>query len=561
MSLINFAITLFFLYFTNTEQFSMGEVVNISLSQFSNHVSTHLFNNQESHIPYKKNATVNYRNNVFLSTSSSGGHTNYAPRALIYDLREGLGSLNKYEYHEPPSNFDHIPSGQRVNLERIVPKNQYQINLDKGVNPSAQDDILTTGNTKYWTDYNKLIYNSKSLNTLTNFKHQQDGYGIHQNFRNLKFNTFNVGQQEFSDNRDNIDTSLDTFRYFLEKCDLLQGLSLVTEMDSAWAGYSNSLLTELIDEYFSTGISNSKHSIWMYGLYGTYNSGKPNLAQVVSRIKSTIELTKNSTLFLPINTRPSSLELFTNEYDDTSPWHSSSVSSMFINSIWGINNQVDGSHSMSEIEDSLLRGNYQRKIVNEVKLNKIKPKAKEVSSIYNLSSDVDISAYYSNPESLLKEKKQTMTKDDYVDLSFPTSIPNDKAFKPSKSTQYFVKDYIIPKDGSEDLEESLNKRDQGTPKNVYRNRDITDVMKGETFPKRILSDQENFNFYTEFNVNTDFRAELSSFKTLLSNIKPSHVQLMEIIEDRAELVEDISKLMEEYTIGTQFSDESDDDDY
>ena len=67
----------------------MGEVISLSFGQDSNHIITHLYNTQESLIPYTPDAIVKHDLQVFLSRfkSSTSTSTSYSPRALIYDLR------------------------------------------------------------------------------------------------------------------------------------------------------------------------------------------------------------------------------------------------------------------------------------------------------------------------------------------------------------------------------------------------------------------------------------------------------------------------------------------
>ena len=97
----------------------MSEVITLSLSQRANHLVTHLYNNQEAHLPYSKTATVDYDNSVFLSTSKNpNGTVNYSPRSLNYDLTRGYGSLGKYEYHESKANilgqYEVIQTGEKM---------------------------------------------------------------------------------------------------------------------------------------------------------------------------------------------------------------------------------------------------------------------------------------------------------------------------------------------------------------------------------------------------------------------------------------------------------------
>ncbi|KAK6461394.1 tubulin domain-containing protein [Scheffersomyces coipomensis] len=542
----------------------MPEVLNLSLSQPSNHVITHLYNNQESHLPYKKNAIVNYDNNVFLSSSrTSNGQVNYTPRALIYDFQGGLGSLSKYEYHDPIGTFDHTVSNYQLisnTNHQILPKNQYQINLDKGVSNDGDDDLLNVNNTNYWSDYNKLIYSSKSLNTLQNFKisSHTTSYGQHKNFKNLTFNNYKIGSEEFSQDLNHIDLQLDNFRYNLEKCDNFQGLNVLTQLNSGWGGFTNQFLISIIDEYFNTTTANNKHSVWIYGLHpyiDTSDSHPSKLIKTISQIKTMIELHKNCSLLFPINMdeySPNSL-LNSDEFNHQSPWHASAIPSMFINSIWGINNQASSestSKSMSLIEDNLTRGYKNRTIVNEIKLHKVDDPA-NLSQINNLISNVDISEYYYGNKAIPSETLQPL------DLSMPKLLPSTT----KSMTKYFVKNYIIPQKHQKQLDEKLqgSTEGDGVIKNVYKSRDITDILKNDTFPHRILSSNVK-SFYSEFNINTDFKQDLKSYKQLISNVKLNLTDAMDIMEDKSELIEDIDALIEEYTIDYELSDESDDDD-
>ncbi|KAK6205565.1 tubulin domain-containing protein [Scheffersomyces amazonensis] len=538
----------------------MSEILSISLSQPSNHVITHLYNTQESHIPYTKKAPVNYTNGVFLSTSLQNGYTNYSPRAIIYDLQGGFGSLSKYEYHDPKNTFNNISQSHQLFTNTnvsIIPKNQYQLNLDKGI---TEQDLLTTSNTKYWSDYNKLIYTPKSLNTIPNFKHNSQSYGYHKNFENLKFDNFKVGSDEFSTNLDYVDNQIDNFRYHLEKCDSLQGINIISELNSGWSGYTNEFLTTIIDEYFN---SNHKNSIWLYGLISSRNidtsKGSSKLLSTISQIKSLIELNKNCSLFFPINMNqiPSNSNALLNDnYDNESLWHSASISSLFINSIWGINNQSKNSTSMSIMEDMILRGYENRKIINEIKLNNLEYPQIGLSHINNLISNVDISNYYNEG---ISPQQASLTSSESLELSVPSFIPNSTNYK--SSTKYFIKNYIVPEDHKE-IEKHLidDNEGNGIPKNLFKNRDMNDILKVETFPSKILKSQDKFTFYSEFNINTNLKQDLKSYQKLIRNIHPSRIDAMEILDDKAELIEDIDYLIEQYTIDYELSDESDDDD-
>ncbi|ODV79322.1 tubulin nucleotide-binding domain-like protein [Suhomyces tanzawaensis NRRL Y-17324] len=501
----------------------MSEAITISLSQQAGHVTTHLYNTQESHIPYKKTQPVHHNNSVFLTTSKNGNHTNYAPRSVVYDFKGGFGALNKHEYHEKKPNFDGISKHDVQSYHTPGEKTEYQINLDRGI---TDGDVLNENNTKFWSDYNKLIYNPKSLFTLENYVYNGQQNGVHKNFANLKFSAYNIGKEELNSN--DIDDQLDRFRFYLEQCDLFQGLNVIGEIDNGWGGFGNQLMEQLLDEYFNGGISNSKNSIWYYGLSGA----KPNLHQTITRIKSTIELSKNSTLFLPINTVPTTTPFLSEQYSSSSLWHTSSLPAMFISSLWGLQTQLENLTSMAVIEENLLRGYSSRKFVNEIKLHKI-----EQESSGSTISNVDINAYF-NLEQPLPPAEAVL---DLSVRNLPVKL------RPLKQRK-FVTNYVVPRKSA--LKDSLSK--DGVASNIYENHHLQDIIKGDTFPSKILGDGANTEYYSEFNISTSFRDTMKGYKVIISNIRRNNV--IEVVEEKEELIEDINGIIDEYTVGYEDSD-------
>lgn len=490
----------------------MSEVINLSLSQKANHILAHLYNNQEAHLPYSKTATVEFDNSVFLSTSKNpNGTVNYSPRSLNYDLIRGYGALGKYEYCELKGNiegqYEVVQTGVRMD------KNEYQKALDKGMNKS---NTLNVNNTKYWTDYNKLIYNPRSLNQLNNWEYQPNDFGVNRSFPNLKFDTFNKGKEEYHQYSED---SLENFRNTLEKCDLIQGVNFISEVDSAWGGFTNELLVDLKDEFFNNGI-NSKYNIWVHGLID--HNLNPKLNQLYSRINTIIELSFNSTLFFPINFNPSS-EVLTSGYDGRSEWHNSSIHAIFLNSIWGLNNQIESTVKMSVIEDELLRGWDKRNIVNEIKIHKIKQATNNFGMV-----DIDRASLYN-----LVDNIKIKDKSDSIDLSLSDS----------NNSKYFAKSYIVP--NNDNLVESLNKK-ENFPINIYKNNKVNDILSNDTFPNII----EDKSVYTEFSSSNTLKNDLKLYREVIKRSREN-----EVIEDKFELIEKISELIEEYTIGYDGSDE------
>lgn len=477
------------------------EVINLSFSQISNHVITHLYNNQESHIPYTKNTPLKYHNNVFLNLEKVHSNVNYSPRALLFDVRNGNGSLNMHEYFEnnqvgDQSFFD----GKKPRL-----KNQYQLNLDQGIVTNNRD-LLNTANTQFWSDYNKLIYNPRSLTTLDNFEYPNN----HKYFQNLKFNQFQIGEEEFI--QSNYDVN--QFRYFLEKCDHFQGLQLIVDVDSAWPGFSHLTIQQIIDEFFNDG---NKLNLWVYGLMNDNNENN-----IISRIKSVIELSKHASLFFPFLPNYNS-NLLNLKFDSNSPWQTSSISALYINGLWDTINQLNPT-SMSTIENNLLHGSN-RLFVNEIKISG--------TSHQNVQmTDIDINNYLNNDS--LNDATQSS---DEIYLTQNTS-----------GSYYFSQNYIVPVNHEIDLP------NQGVV-NTYKTSNIDDITKVDSFPS-ILT---NTDLYFQFHVTSQYKDTLKQYRKIIKNIRLNNDQHMKIVEDKHELIEDISNIIENYTNGYDESDEEGDD--
>ncbi|RCK64571.1 Protein DML1 [Candida viswanathii] len=492
----------------------MGEVISLSYGQDANHIITHLYNTEESLIPYTPDAVIHHDLQVFLSRfrASASSSASYSPRALIYDLRNGLGSLNKYEYHET------IPQLDLPMLNQNPPgKNEYQRKLDQGV---ADGSLLNTLNTTYWTDYNKLIYNPKSLNTVINFIQVPNAKGHHFNFDKLKFEFYNIGQEEFKENsHDDDDKLIEGFRYFLEKTDTLQGLQFLTNIDDAWGGFTSEMILSLVDEYFN---NNNKMNMWIYGILD--HSQGNTIRNKVSRIKTLVELTKQLSLMFPMDLNDlKQNSLLTENFDEKSWWHKSSIPAMFINSIWGLNSQEERQINMSHIQGNILKYNGNRKIVNEIKI----VGEKELDGDGMVMQDIDITNFDFSSLGVAKQTKE-------INLGISKS----------NNPRNFVKNYISAgklEVGGEDTYE-------------YVNPYIGNILDVDTFPSDILASGKKTKFYTEFNMHEGLKAYLKPYEKLIYNIRN---QIEDIIEDKNELLEDLSNIIQEYSYGYESDEDYD----
>lgn len=572
----------------------MSEIITLSYGLICNNTVTHLYNTQESLISYTPSSKPNHDLQVFLTRFKSTS-VSYSPRALIYDLRNGLGALNKYEYHETlpvDLNFSLLstnttaPTGAETgagnslesgyNLKKSrVEKNEYQQKLDQGVTDGSS---LNVNNTKYWTDYNKLIYNPKSLTTVNNFVHNENNHesGYHYNFNSLKYDSFNIGQEEFKacnngnggygyDDNDN-NKSIENFRYFLEKTDRLQGLQLLTNLNDAWGGFTSEMLIDLIDEFFNN-TSSDKQNLWIYGIMNstTLSEKTQSIRTKLSFIKTLIELTKQLSLIFPMNLNNSKDEswhnnysMLTDKYNSGSNWHQSSLYATFINSIWGLNNQLKNQISMTHLQNDIVKLNPNQKIINQIKIKQEKSgngdKQNQLFGSdlnqFNLKDIVNLKDL-----SNLGKSSDTSATQREINLGISKNASTNTG---NDAYHNFVQNRISSSTSQNEKMMKDKEQEQNGIINNYLNPYIDNIFQVETFPVDILKSSSNaINISTEFNVNDGLKSYLKPYIKLVSNIRNQQREYLDIIEDKEELLEDLNNISQEYSYGY----ESDDEDY
>ncbi|KAM9940132.1 hypothetical protein OXX80_000399 [Metschnikowia pulcherrima] len=283
----------------------------------------------------------------------------------------------------------------------------------------------------------------------------------------------------------------------------------------------------LRDEYFGNGVS-SKYNLWTYGIFEK-SEKPPKIDTYLTRIRAMTELAANSTLFMPISSPKAPEAILSSSYDLSSLWHRAATQSMFVNSLWGLNCQADNPVSMATIENNLLRGNSSRNIVNEVFITSAQT-TKEKETQFGIVGDVNIMDMYLNAG-------QTLEKPSEIErLSLGLTSGNGK--------HTYAKGVIgkrQPESGKTDL-----------VTDTYVNRYMDEITKIDTFPD-ILQTSE---FGVEFSQTDSLKYLLKDYRKTVERVRlPQH---MEILGDKSEVIESLSSLMQEYTIG--YSDESDFDD-
>jgi len=154
-----------------------------------------------------------------------------------------------YEAEDDRSILDQTgvwPSKPIVQKAEPIPRSTYQQNLDAGLEPPQ----LSTSTVKYWSDYSRVYYHPKSIVQLSEFD---------VNDKLMPFQSWDVGMELFEKLEREVDLVDRDLRPFVEECDGLQGLQIMTGIDDAWGGWASGWIERLRDEY-------GKLSIWTWGL-------------------------------------------------------------------------------------------------------------------------------------------------------------------------------------------------------------------------------------------------------------------------------------------------------
>ena len=129
-----------------------------------------------------------------------------------------------------------------------IEPNEYQSKLEDGL-PTPQ---ITSDQVRYWSDFNRVYYHPRSIVQLNEYE---------LNSQLMPFETWSVGKELFQGLDKEFDVLDRDLRPFVEECDQMQGLQIISSVDDAWGGFSSTYIDNLRDEL-------GKTSIWVWALQG-----------------------------------------------------------------------------------------------------------------------------------------------------------------------------------------------------------------------------------------------------------------------------------------------------
>ena len=171
-----------------------------------------------------------------------------------------------------------------LHQEPEIPTSEYQHSLETG---DSQPQQLTTETVRYWSDYSRIFYHPRSIIQLSE-------YDLNSSL--LPFEKYETGEELFADidrEEDVLDRDL---RLWVEECDQMQGIQLLTGADDAWAGFASKYMERLRDEF-------GKMSIWVWGFGEEQGKGQRSkqALRAINAARMVAEVSALSSIYVPIS--------------------------------------------------------------------------------------------------------------------------------------------------------------------------------------------------------------------------------------------------------------------
>lgn len=173
--------------------------------------------------------------------------------------------------------------------------------------------VLRPDTVQYWSDYTRVFFHPRSLNpipllSLPSPSKIMDNFALGRSL----FQSLSITNNESLVESD--------FRHQVEAADNFQGVNIVAEMDSGWAGFATEYLRELADEY-------GKKELWVWGLESALEglNAQERRNRGVNLAASVPSIVEYASLYLPLVTPPAPGSWSNADYTPGNNWHSSAV--------------------------------------------------------------------------------------------------------------------------------------------------------------------------------------------------------------------------------------------
>ena len=142
----------------------------------------------------------------------------------------------------------------------------------------------------------------------------------------MPFEKWQTGEDLFSSLDREHDLLDRDIRPFLEECDQIQCLQVVSSIDDAWGGFTARYLERISDEL-------GKGCRWVFGLNDTAPTARERrMLRAANMAQSLYSLNTSASVLVPLSSSLTTLPSYIS-FDATSPWHSAALQAVLVESI------------------------------------------------------------------------------------------------------------------------------------------------------------------------------------------------------------------------------------
>ncbi|KAI0370856.1 tubulin nucleotide-binding domain-like protein [Pilatotrama ljubarskyi] len=218
----------------------MKEILYIQAGPLANFVGTHFWNTQESYCTYGEDEDpFVFHDRSFREGLTSKGEPTFCPRLLVFDRKSHFGGLSDELYgNTDESDVSQWDGGVVEYRQDPIPKSEYKRRLDQGESDEQDEDATAdTSNVRFWSDYSRVYYHPRSAQKLPDLAEWERAEG-----------EWNASREAFEKYQHDHEIMENDVRLFVEECDALQGVQLLSDCD-AFGGFTDAFLTGFRDEH------------------------------------------------------------------------------------------------------------------------------------------------------------------------------------------------------------------------------------------------------------------------------------------------------------------------
>eukprot|EP01041_Mallomonas_annulata_P003572 gene3572-7103_t len=232
------------------------EHITIQLGHFSNYIGSHYWNIQHELLGQNVDGQgeIFQSHKLFRSIKGKIGSEEKYPRALIFDLRDNLGSLNPHWDVEDEVDDDSLAVWDHA-IKIIKEDDDSDDNIDneqKKIDPShpmVDENIHLSNSIESWSDYLNPRFHARSFCIPSVWRDATSTcqFGRHD-ISSHPFSNYLSGKDRSLITNEYRDAFFDNFRLLVEDCGNASHVNVLVDVESGFGGFASDFLTEIREE-------------------------------------------------------------------------------------------------------------------------------------------------------------------------------------------------------------------------------------------------------------------------------------------------------------------------